>query len=169
MKNITKLFAIALVVIASASNSFGQTTSTATSSASATILTPIAIANSVPLNFGTIGAVAVASTVTLAANDSRTQIGGATLFTVGAPAKAGVFAITGTPNSAFNITLPGTVTINGSGAPMTIINWVSDLGAASTMLNNGTKSLVVTATLNVGAAQAAGTYSGSYDVSVNYN
>lgn len=169
MKNITKLFAIATVVLGFATTSFAQTSSTATSTASATILTPIAIANSVPLNFGTIGAVATASTVILAADDSRTTTGGATLFTVGAPAKAGVFGITGTPNATFAITLPSTVSITGLGTPMNITNWVSDLGATNTIQNDGTKPLVVSATLNVGASQAAGTYTGSYAVTVNYN
>jgi hypothetical protein len=48
-------------------------------------------------------------------------------------------------------------------------SWSSDLGVSSTILNTGSKVLNLGATLNVGAGQTAGTYSGSFDVTVAYN
>ena len=168
-----KLIVFAIAILGFTAVSFGQITATvAAATASATILAPITIANGTPLNFGVVGANATtAKTVVLATDNSRTA-STATLFTVGAPAAAGVFQITGTPSAAFSITLPAGVTnISGPGTAMTInaIDWVSDLGLTSTMLSNGTKTLKLGATLQVGIAQAPGNYSGTYAVTVAYN
>ena len=52
---------------------------------------------------------------------------------------------------------------------MTVNNFVSSLGADSVLDANGAATLGVGATLNVAAQQAAGLYSGSFDVIVAYN
>jgi hypothetical protein len=53
---------------------------------------------------------------------------------------------------------------------MTIDTWVSNLGASNTIDSDGTKTLLVGATLHVGIAQAPGLYtSASFDVTVGYN
>lgn len=167
-----KLLFFAVIILGFSAVSFGQSTSTVTSSASATILASINISNTTPLNFGTVGAKATTSTVVLATDDSRTA-STATLFGVGAPAKAGVFGIVGTPLAAFTIVLPtAPVVLTGpSAATMTInsTDWVSDLGSTSALSGTGTQTLKVGTTLQVGINQTAGTYTGSYAVTVNYN
>jgi len=167
-----KLLALFVVVLGFSAVSFGQTTATATSSASATILAPLAISNTLPLNFGTIGASATTSTVTLAADNSRVVTGGATALGVGAPARAGVFAISGTPNALFTVVLPTTtISLTGPGVAMTILpaDWSQDLGANPALSALGAATLKVGAKLNVGAAQLAGNYTATYPVTVNYN
>lgn len=172
-----KLFALGLMIFGFTGASFAQTSSTASATAAATILQPILIektAGAPEMNFGTIGADSeVAKTVVLATDGSRTA-STATLYTVGQAAAAGSYDITGTANAAFSITLPTTVNVNGgvptAGVAMTITDWVSSLGESSTLDANGKQSLLVGATLNVGAGQLPGLYtSESFDVTVDYN
>ncbi len=172
MKNITKIFAIALVALGFSATSFAQSTNSASvtnATAAATIVAPITITNPTALNFGTSGTLATASTVILAADGSRS--GTAPTFAGSAAPSAGVFAITGSPSATFAITMPssGTVLTGPSSATMTITDWVSSLGTASVMSVAGDKSLVVTGTLLVGANQLAGVYNGTYAVTVAYN
>lgn len=178
MKNITKLFAIAAVVLGFSSVSFAQTamtTSTANATASASILQPILITKNVDLRFGTIGAVATASNVVMSTAGVRTSAA-ATLFTNGTtPHNAATFTITGTPLTSFAITLPAATASLTSTAPgataMTIepADWVSDLGATNSLDLSGSKVLNLGATLQVGASQIPGMYSGTFAVTVAYN
>jgi len=173
MKNITKIFAIALVALGFSATSFAQTSATSTSLASGTVLKALTINNTTPLNFGTFGSTTSAKTVVLGLDDTRTA-STATLYSIGAPAKTGVFALEGTPSATFTVTLPtaSVTTLTGpGGATMTILatSWNHDLGITPTMAADGTQTLKVGATLNVGAGQAAGTYSGNYDVTIAYN
>lgn len=88
-----------------------------------------------------------------------------------APAStAGSFLVAGEPNVQVNITLPTSVTLNGSnGGTMTVTNFVALPGSTSATLNaSGNVTLKVGANLNVGAAQKNGTYTGTYNVIVNY-
>lgn len=178
MKNITKLFAIAAVVLGFSSVSFAQTamtTSVATANATASILQPILITKNFDLRFGTIGAVAAASTVVITPAGVRSSAT-ATLFTNGTtPHSAATFTITGTPLTTFAITLPsGTTNLTSSASSavdMTIApgDWVSDLLAASTLDASGSKVLNLGATLQVGGGQIPGKYAGTFDVTVAYN
>jgi hypothetical protein len=175
MKNITKIFATAVVILGFSANSFGQTSATATSNATATILATLAISNTTPLHFGVIGTHATETRIVVVTTAGLTTGSTATLYSsIGGPATNGAFSITGTPSATFSITLPsGTTNLAGpSGSTaMTIApaDWVSDLGSSSTLSVTGTKTLKVGATLQVGAAQTPGNYSGSYDVVVAYN
>jgi type 1 fimbria pilin len=65
---------------------------------------------------------------------------------------------------AYEVSIPSTVTLNGPGAPMTA---TLSLDTATGTLS-GSNSHYVGATLAVGAGQTAGTYSGSFTVTVNY-
>ncbi len=51
---------------------------------------------------------------------------------------------------------------------MTVDTFNDDAGATPTLVG-GSDTFNVGATLNVGAAQVAGTYSGTFAVTVNYN
>src|SRR6202789_3010090 len=86
MKNIVKVIAASVIVLASAStSSFAQ--ATATAAASANIITPISIVKTVDMNFGNVAVSAtIAGTAVLAPAGTRTTggAGGVTL-----PATAG--------------------------------------------------------------------------------
>ena len=139
-------------------------------------MAPIGITNTTTLKFGTIGADASAiSTVTVSNTGTRSATGNAVLYTSGQQFATGVFAITGTPNAAFTVSVPSATTNlagpSGSTA-MTITGttgWIPSITTNGVLSSSGTATLNLGATLNVGKAQLAGDYTGSYDVTVNYN
>jgi hypothetical protein len=171
MKNITKIFAIALVALGFASTSYGQVSATA--STEATIITPIAITKDVDMNFGNVAvSPTLAGTVVMTPASARTKTGGVTLPTVFGTVSAAKFTVTGTAGSTYTIGLPGTITLTkaGGGATMTVGTWTSTPTPTGT-LTGGTEEVFVGATLNVAAAQAAGVYTNAADlaITVNYN
>jgi len=81
------------------------------------------------------------------------------------------FTVGGEPNATYAITLPDdvTVTLTGAGDPMAVTDFVSSPVGTGTLSGGGLQTLYVGATLNVGAAQVAGVYTGTFDVTVTYN
>ena len=171
MKNMKKVFVLAIVAFGFAASSFAQVTATA--STTATILTPIAITKTVDMNFGNIAvSPTVGGTVVLPTTGVRTLTGGVTLPVVTGTVTAATFTVTGEGTSTYSITLPSSaITLNGpSSATMTVQSFVSTPSSTGT-LTAGTQQIKVGATLNVAAAQAAGSYTNASGlfVTVNYN
>ena len=172
MKNLTKLFATAAIIIAGTNVSFAQ--ATATAAASATIITPITITKTADMNFGNVAvSAATAGTVVLAPAGTRTTggAGGVTLPSTTGTVAAASFTVSGQASYTYAITLPTSATITSSGNTMTVNGFTSTPSATGTLSSGGTQTLTVGATLNVAAAQAVGTYTNSsaVPVTVNYN
>jgi hypothetical protein len=170
MKNITKLFAIATIVLGFATTSFAQ--ATATASSSATIVAPITLTKTVDMNFGNV-AVIGAGTVTLSPGGLRALSGGVTLPVAAGTVTAATFTVGGEGNSTYSITLPTSdLTITrASGTETMIVNaFTSNPGGTGT-LSAGAQTINVGATLNVGAGQVPGLYTTAtgFNVTVNYN
>ena len=89
------------------------------------------------------------------------------MHTAGCPSGAS-FDVTREPGQAYVITLPSSTTLSSGGNTMTVDTFTHDAGA-SPSLAGGSDAFNVGATLNVGATQVAGTYSGTFAVTVNYN
>jgi hypothetical protein len=163
-----------LMMIAFAANVNAQ--STAYASTTAVLVTPISIAKTVDMHFGTVAASSTAGTVVLDYADGRSVTGGVSLPAGSVTQKTAVFTVTGEGTSGFSISIPSSaITLTGSvSGTMTVDNFVCDAGA-STTLSGGTKVLKVKATLNVPANSVAGTYSNNLAnasalfVTVNYN
>jgi len=171
MKNITKLFAIALVVLGFATTSFAQSTATATSSA--TIITPILLTKTVDMNFGNVAVTASGGSVILTPAGTRTKTGGVTLPVVAGTVTAASFDVTGEGSSTYSITLPSadlTITRQTGTETMTVNAFTSTPSVTGT-LSGGAQTINVGATLNVAAAQVAGLYVSltPFEVTVNYN
>jgi hypothetical protein len=145
----------------------------ATSNASANIITPITITKTVDLVFGNIAVNPLGSggTVILAPSSSatRTPSAGITLPGVTGSPTAAYFTVTGQTNSTYAITLPSSTSIINSSNTMTINAFLNDIGLAGNLGSAGSQNFYVGGTLNLGAAQAPGLYTGSFDVTVNYN
>jgi hypothetical protein len=172
MKQISKFIALAIVMIAFSSGTFAQVSATAT--ASATIITPIAIVNAANMNFGNIAVSAAPGTVVLPAAVApvRTVTGGCTLPATVGTVSAAAFTVTGQTGFTYAITLPASASLTGPGAPMTADTFVSNpTVAAGGLLTGGTQTLYVGATLNVAGSQVAGLYTtaAAFTVTVNYN
>jgi hypothetical protein len=174
MKTNIKFFAAAILFAGFAINANGQ--ATAYASTTAVLVTPISIAKTVDMHFGTVAASATAGTVVLDYADGRTTTGGASLPAGSITQKTAVFTVTGEGSSGFSIAIPSApITLTGSvSGTMTVGTFVCDGGASST-LTTGTATLKVKATLDVPANTVAGTYTNALAnasalfVTVNYN
>lgn len=171
MKNLNKILIATFALVGFAANSNAQSTATAT--ATAEIVAPISITRDAHMNFGNIAVNSTtAGTVVLPTSGSRTKTGGVTLPAVTGSFAPAAFTISGQGNYTYDLTLPTadvTLTHTNTTDVMTATNFVSNAGTTPA-LASGTFSLKVGATLNVAAAQPAGTYtSTSFNVTVNYN
>ena len=170
------LAAIALLLApATASPALAQTSTQG--EAEVIILRPLSFFRVNDLDFGDIVASGTAGTVRLAPDGTRTRTGGATLAgNGGEPAR---FAGLGTPNRQVNISLgSNTIWITGPGPRMRVRDF--EIGSTPTAILSttptrftiasalGNYNFPVGATLEVGANQTPGTYSGTFTITLNY-
>lgn len=160
---------MALVMVAFSLNALGQASETAT--ATATIVTPIAIANASDMNFGNIAVIATGGTVVLTPAGARSATGDVTLPATAGTVSAASFTVTGTANFTYSITLPAAaLTISNGTHNLTVDTWTSDPTPTGTLDGTGAQTLNVGATLNVAGGESSGTYTGGpFTVTVNYN
>ena len=169
MKNLITLIAAVVLVAGLTATANAQVTGTATGSA--TIITPIAIANAGNMNFGSIAVSTAPGTVVLSTAAARTASGGVTLPAVTGTVTTAKFTVTGLGSSTYSISLPASYIISdGASHSMTVNNFVSDPSGTGA-LTGGTQTINVGATLNVLGSQTAGTYTNAtgFNVTVNYN
>ncbi|HVO51434.1 MAG TPA: DUF4402 domain-containing protein [Thermoanaerobaculia bacterium] len=163
------LISAAALAVLALTNSANAQAASANGTATAKVLTPIGISAGANLNFGTIASGAALGTVVITPAGARSVTGGVGAVTDGANAPtAGVFTVTGAAGYGFAITLPVSATITSGANNMTVNTFASTPSGTGT-LTAGTATVNVGATLNVAANQAAGAYTGTYPVTVNYN
>src|SRR5665647_1865584 len=126
-----KILLFSVMLIAFASGIFAQSTDTEQTTATATIVGPLALTKVSDMNFGTIAVTGTAGTVVLGTDNSRTAVGPALV-----PPAAGVaasFTVSGDVSRTFAITLPanGTVTLISGGNNMAANTFVHNAGAVS--------------------------------------
>lgn len=164
MKKLTLLAvpAFAAAMAMSASSYAASSGSTAT----VTIKTPISVAEDTPLAFGTV-IPTVATNSASVVLDFADGTSGSTNATV-TGATSGDFTVSGADSSSFVLSGLGTVQMTGTGTDMPL-TLTSSPAAGTLALSSGTLAIAVGGTLTVGANQASGAYTASYDVTVNYN
>lgn len=170
MKKLT-VVALAIVALAIGTTAFAaQNSATGTGTANARIITAISITPGTALNFGDVVPSAAAGTVTVDSAGVRTSAGGASLGNATGVA-AGAFTVGGQANATYAITLPanGVVTVTSGANSMAVNNFTSNPAATGNLGAGGSQALAVGATLSVGINQAAGSYTGTYQVTVAYN
>lgn len=172
MKKLMFLVLILTLVFGISSGTiFAQTQPTldATAQIYAEVIEAFDLSNLEDLDFGTLAAAAdTGGTITVSPNGTSS--------TSNIPYHDGIvnaagFEITsgysGTEGILYSVELPTSVTINnGNGGSMTVDNFTSDLIGNEGFITSTSEEFAVGATLNVGAAQEAGSYSGSFEVTV---
>lgn len=126
--------------------------------------------NTTALSFGAFTAGA-GGTITVNAAGARMKTGSVILVNQGGTAAAAQFTISGTPSAVFTISLPGDGSVflsDGAAGTMALNGFVSSPAVTGVLSGGGTQQISVGATLNVGGAQPSGSYSGSFNVTVNY-
>jgi hypothetical protein len=172
MRKLAAVLLIALVagILLAPSAEAQQSTATASANATATMITAIAITRTAHMNFGDVVTGASLGTVVLsaAASPTRSATGGTKLGNSTVVSSA-IYSVTGEGSSTYSITLPTSdVTLTSGGNSMTLNTFTSSPSGTGT-LSSGSQTLYVGATLHVGANQASGIYTGSFDVTVTYN
>jgi|GEM_PF-562827 hypothetical protein len=139
----------------------------ATATVSATIIEPISISPTSSLNFGTVGVTTFPGSLEI--TPSGATIPNNVTELAGGIASEGVFTVTGDGNAAYNVTLPSSVTLSSGSNTLIVDGFNHDGGATPTIAGGGSRDLSIGATLNIGANQLSGTYTGSYTITVNYD
>jgi hypothetical protein len=169
MKNFTKLFVLAIVMIGFTVSANAQ--SSASASTTATLITPISIVKTADMNFGTVAASSTSGTIVLDAVNGVAAAGGSFVVNA-ASASTAVFDVTGEGTSSFSISYPASVTLTRATGTevLTVDSFTNALGASST-LTAGAAQIKLGATLNIPADAVAGTYTNpdALTVTVNYN
>jgi len=127
------------------------------------------------LRFGTFVSPQTAGTITVSPTGTVSSTGGVSGgpgFAVGggeAPGQ-GTFAVKGNANLLFMVFLPSKITLSNGTAKMQARSFTANVSGnrRASLDESGNFTLQVGATLSVGANQASGTYSGTYDVTVFY-
>ena len=129
----------------------------------------IAISHTQALAFGKFVA-ASGGTVVVSPGGVRSKTGGVVLVSSGA-GTAAQFAVSGDANLTYAISMPGNgvVSLVSGANSMAVNNFTSSPNLTGKLGAGGTQTLFVGATLSVGGNQATGSYSGVFDVTVNYN
>ena len=169
MKTIKQITLTALAALAMASTlSAAQNSANTTANATARIITPISIAKTADLNFGDVVSSGVAGTVAVDVAGARTSAGGASLGN-GTGVTAAAFTVSGQGSATYAITLPASAVITSGPNNMTVNGFVSNPAGTGTLSAGGSQALAVGGTLQVGVAQATGSYTGTFSVTVAYN
>jgi len=129
------------------------------------------IANTASLSFGSFVA-STGGTIAVSASGGRSKTGSVILLAQSGGSTAAQFTVSSTAAAIYTITLPadGTVAlVDDSGHSMALNGFVSYPNATGTLSGGGTQMLSVGATLSVNNAQARGSYSGAFPVTVHYN
>lgn len=163
MKKLTKILALLTVMVAFTAATYAQVSATAT--ATAVIFTPLTISSTVDMDFGTLAS-AGGGTLVLNLDNTLTPSAGVTVI-AGTPTAAS-FTVTGIIDATYSMTIPALITL-ASGANSMTVDPITDNSTGT--LTGGTETFAVGGTLNVSAAQPAGTYTNTTDltVTVNYN
>ncbi len=138
--------------------------------ASASVVRSLQILSSTGLNFGTVSPSATQGTVVLDPSGSRSATGGVTLISTNA-GTASTVSLQGTPALSYSVALPSSVTLTGgNGATMALSDLTTNLqGNAGAIASDGSGNFAIGGTLAVAAAQAVDSYSGSFQVTLNWN
>ncbi len=158
---IISVFAFSVIILSTGL----ATAAVVSTSASAEVMVNLAIVQTQALGFGHF--VVGTSNGTVAVDSTGTTVtGGVTKVDDGA---LGAFIITGgTPNSTVTVTVPGSINLVEGNGNNTMATTLQVTGGSSVILDNlGGKNISIQGILTVGAYQPAGTYVGTYNITVN--
>lgn len=142
---------------------------TVAANGTATVVADMGITKNADLRFGKFSA-GTGGTVVMATAGSRSKTGAVVLSALDAGGAAS-FAVTGDSTATYAITLPSTavtITHTNTTTTMSVGTFISNPSGTGA-LTAGAQTLLVGGTLTVASAQLAGAYTGSFNVTVDYN
>jgi hypothetical protein len=178
MKKIT----LCTVIVCFAINITAQSAATVSSTANASLLVAMSLSEASPLNFGSsLLTSAAGGTIVLHSNSTHRDYTGGVATSAATPAPStAAFNVIGTGLETYAVVLPSLITVwhtsITTGVHTMDINSMkarfsgaNSNATTSTLASNGTDSFTLGATLNVQEDQIGGQYSGTFQISVDYN
>ena len=152
---------------------FAQASASATANGSTTIIRPVTITNTSGLSFGRIVKPSTGTgTVTIANSADTVSAGAGAVALAGITTSRAKFTIDGEGGQALTVTVPGTFAL-GNGTDTITVTLNPNAAGTQTLSNAlgaaGTLALNVGGSFNVPNAVSTGAYTGSFDVTVQYN
>lgn len=169
---INKFKSAILAATAVAVVSLGATSAsaaTATGNATARIVDALQITEDTVLNFGTIVPGAASGNVVITAAGAKAC--DPALSCISGTHAAGAFTVTGLGGQGVNVSVSAPTSLDdaGAGVAMPLSALTTNTGSITLSAGaTGSASFTVGGTLTVGANQLAGTYTGTYTVTANY-
>jgi len=167
MTNQVSLKKVVLALVVAGAAATGAHAATISGDASANVLTPLSVTQNTAMNFGDVsGDKDSSTTVVLGTDGSATPSVGA--WAGGTPTAA-QFTVAGAAGASYTLTLAGgsdTISLTSGANSLTVTSLTHT--STGTLSLAGNEIFTVGGTLNLGANQAAGNYTGTYTVEVAY-
>jgi len=152
-------------VLAATLSATGAEAATASATARARVLRALTLTNdNRPLDFGAVVAVATPGTVTIDSAGTRSACTGG--ISCSGSVSAALFDLTGTATEVVTIDAAASVTLTSGLNTMSAT--LSESTTSTTLDATGAGSFAVGGTLTVAANQAEGVYTGTFNVTANY-
>ncbi len=146
---------------------YAYSVNAANSSGNATgeIAQSITLSENIAMDFAIISPIPAGDRIILTADNRTVSFNGSAL--AGAP-KSAEFTVTGIPNSAVSLSFSITNSLSGPGQDITLQSFRHDVGTTPSLDANGILDINLGADLMINANQANGTYTGTYQMTVDY-
>jgi hypothetical protein len=157
----------ALAALALSTPALAAPSNQASATATVNIVSPLTLTNTTPLNFGTVVGPFAGEVVHVDGTGVRTCP--ATLTCSGnASVSAAAFNLTGTAGQAVVLTIPNSVTLNGSVSGTLSVDLSGDKPSNPTLDGTGKASFAVGGKLTIPTGTVDGVYSNTFNVTANY-
>ena len=174
MKKVLIVLAVVLFTVGFASEVSAQIKLT-DNTAGGEILTPISLTRGTQLEFGKLAVLAGGGSVSISADGANTVTKSDDVTLVpGVSRTAATYTVQGNVGSNYSISAPTSIIVTNGTDFMTIVTSV--LSASTTSSDGGTlnattgsDNFYIGGTLTIDPGQASGSYSKTFDVTVNYN
>jgi hypothetical protein len=167
------LAALAATFVAATPALAATATATAPATAKGTVLLPLTLTESQPLDFGTvIASPTVAGNVVISADNGSRTVGGGVVGVPAFPGERGIFQGAGSANQLVLLTLSPPVKLNSGTNSLNVNSMTFDTGGGvsttRTIDATGAFSIGVGGDFAIGANQPNGVYTANYTVTADY-
>jgi len=168
MSAFPRLFVACAMLLVPAAAAGAPVAAKTNATGSVALLRPLTLLKKANLDFGELVATGAGTAVIDPVSGATTVTG--PLTPVGTAGHPATFTATGSKNSVVIIRIPSSALTltNPAGGTMTVSNWTLDGKTNRRIAQNNAFDFSVGATLNVGAGQPDGIYSGTFQVTVQY-
>jgi len=141
---------------------------TASANATVNIVSPLSLVNNTGLNFGTVVGPFSGEQIHVDATGTRDPCPATVTCSGNASVSAASFTATGTAGQALVLTIPNSVTLNGSVSGTLSVDLSGDKPANPTLDAGGSATFAIGGVLTIPNGTVDGVYSNTFDVTANY-